>query len=325
MTRSTSGRGSVGRNCRAYGVSVSMKRRWPSAKTTSKASELLPEPLGPVTTQSLPCGTRHDTSFRLCSRACATVIASGRLRSSFVTRGALARRDDAPAVRPAAGAEVDDPVRLRDDGEVVLDDQHRRSALDERVERLDDLRRVLGVEPGARLVDDEDRPRGVAGERPRELEPLCLAARERRDRLAEREVAEPDADEGPEHPLDDVVAVVPRGEEKERLVDGHREHVGDVLARAAARDRHREHLRGEPLPLADGAEQHHVGQELHLDGLVALARARLAASLAGDVEGEVCRRQAPAPGLRLVREARPDPIPGLRVRRRVATRGAAER
>ena len=76
VTRSTSGRGSVGRNCRAYGVSVSMKRRCPSAKTTSNASELLPEPLGPVTTHSFPCGIVHDTSFRLCSRACSTAIAS---------------------------------------------------------------------------------------------------------------------------------------------------------------------------------------------------------------------------------------------------------
>ena len=60
-TASTSGRGMVGRNWRAYGVSVSRKRRWPSAKTTSNASVLLPEPLGPVTTVSAPWGiaTRH--------------------------------------------------------------------------------------------------------------------------------------------------------------------------------------------------------------------------------------------------------------------------
>ena len=86
VTRSTSGRGMVGKNWRAYGVSVSRKRRCPSANTTSNASELLPEPLGPVTTVSLPCGISTDTSLRLCSRARTT------LKLRFPTARADGRR-----------------------------------------------------------------------------------------------------------------------------------------------------------------------------------------------------------------------------------------
>jgi hypothetical protein len=53
-----------------------MKRRCPSAKTTSKASDDFPEPLGPVTTHSFPCGILQEISFKLCSRACSTHTAS---------------------------------------------------------------------------------------------------------------------------------------------------------------------------------------------------------------------------------------------------------
>src|SRR5215472_5385612 len=54
-----------------------MKRRWPSAKTTSNANDDLPEPLGPVTTVRAPCGMEHEMLLRLCSRACSTPMATG--------------------------------------------------------------------------------------------------------------------------------------------------------------------------------------------------------------------------------------------------------
>ena len=53
-----------------------MKRRCPSAKMTSKASDDLPEPDGPVTTTSLPSGTSVETPLSVCSRACSMWIAS---------------------------------------------------------------------------------------------------------------------------------------------------------------------------------------------------------------------------------------------------------
>ncbi len=103
--------------------------------------------------------------------------------------------------------------------------------VDERVQRAHDVGRVLRVKAGARLVDDEQRPLGVLGERARELEPLRLAARERRERLSEREVAEPDPHDGVERPAQDVVAIAGGVEERQRLVDAHREDVGDRSGR----------------------------------------------------------------------------------------------
>ena len=69
-------------------------------------------------------------------------------------------------------------------------------AVDEPVEDLEQLLDVGEVEPGRRLVEDVQRPPG----RPprqlgRQLDPLRLAARQRRRRLAEMDVAEPDVEQ----------------------------------------------------------------------------------------------------------------------------------
>src|SRR4029450_8222879 len=84
-----------------------------------------------------------------------------------------------------------DPVRRGDDVEVVLDHDHAVALLDEAVEDLDQLRDVVEVEARRRLVEQEEEPPAARLEAlPRELEALRLAARERVERLAEREVAE---------------------------------------------------------------------------------------------------------------------------------------
>ena len=113
----------------------------------------------------------------------------------------------------------------------MLHHDHGGAAFDELVERADDVRGVLCMEACARLVDDEERARGLARERTRELQALRFAARERRERLAERQVAEADLHERLERALEDVVAVLLRREERERLLDRHREHVGDRPSR----------------------------------------------------------------------------------------------
>jgi hypothetical protein len=59
------------------------------------------------------------------------------------------------AARP--GPEVDDPVGRANDVEVVLDDDDARPFVDEGVSARRRTR-VLRVQPGARLVDDEERP-----------------------------------------------------------------------------------------------------------------------------------------------------------------------
>jgi len=67
----------------------------------------------------------------------------------------------APVVVPAAvvagaGAEVDDPVGVRHDRLVVLDDDDRLAGVDEPVEQGEQLLDVGEVQAGGRLVEDVD-------------------------------------------------------------------------------------------------------------------------------------------------------------------------
>src|SRR5688572_19914847 len=66
----------------------SRKRRCPSAKSRSKASVLLPEPLTPVITTNLSRGMETERFLRLCSRAPMMSMASsgaGRCLAQLLT------------------------------------------------------------------------------------------------------------------------------------------------------------------------------------------------------------------------------------------------
>ena len=137
------------------------------------------------------------------------------------------------------------------------------------------------MQAGGRLVEDVERPAGrdlrqLAGE----LDALRLAAGERRGRLAEADVVEPDVVQRLQLALDlrDVL------EEVERLLDGHRQHVGDRLALEA----HLERLAVVALAVALLAGHVDVRQEVHLDLDLPVAAADLAAP-ALDVEREAAR------------------------------------
>ena len=117
----------------------------------------------------------------------------------------------------------------------------------------------------------------------RELDALRLAARERRRRLAELDVVEADVVQRLQPPAQLGLLA----EELERLLDRHRQHVGDRRALVADVER----LAVVALALADLARHVHVGQEVHLDADHPVARARLAAA-ALDVEREAPRRVA---------------------------------
>src|SRR6185369_3350058 len=88
--------------------------------------------------------------------------------------------------------------------------------------------------------------------------------------LAERDVAEADLDEDLEGPRDLRVVL----EEQERLLGGHREHVGDALPLVADLER----LGLEPVAAALLAGHGHGSQKLELDELRAAAAAGLAAT-----------------------------------------------
>src|SRR5580693_8418205 len=104
--------------------------------------------------------------------------------------GRSALEDDPATVVAGTGTEIDDPVGVRHDRLVVLDDDDRLARVDEPVEQAEKLLDVGEMEASSRLVEDVGAtllPQ-VGGE----LEPLPLAARQRRERLTEAEVAQPD-------------------------------------------------------------------------------------------------------------------------------------
>src|SRR5262245_43825078 len=137
------------------------------------------------------------------------------------------RRDEASAAASALRAEVDHPVGAADHVEVVLDHDHRVAGLDQAVEHAEQLAEILEVEARGGLVEDVDRAaRRGARQLARELDALRLAARQRRRRLTELEVAE--ADFGERADARDHRRLVL--EHAERLVDGEVEHLGDVEA-----------------------------------------------------------------------------------------------
>ncbi len=199
----------------------------------------------------------------------------------------------------------------------MLDDDHRVALVDEPVQHVEQLAHVLEVEAGRRLVEDVERAsRGPLAELARELDPLRLASREGRCRLAELDVAEPHVVERLQDAGDTRLVL----EERQRLLDRHVEHVGDRMPL----ERDVERVAVVAAALARLARDVDVGQEMHLDLEGAVALARLAAA-AGDVEGETSRLVAPHAGVGRRCEQLPDPVEDLGVRRRVRARCAADR
>ena len=154
----------------------------------------LPRPLPRPPAGRPPPRTSRPTAARAARRA-GRGRGTRRSPSPWPGRDLLGRAlgDDPAAAIAALRSEVDDPVGRLDDVEVVLDDEDRVAAVDQPMEDLEQLLDVGEVEPGRRLVEDVQGPPG----RPprqlgRELDPLRLAARQRRRRLAEVDVAEPD-------------------------------------------------------------------------------------------------------------------------------------
>ena len=227
------------------------------------------------------------------------------------------RRDHLAARLAALGAEVDEPVGLLDHVQVVLDDEHGVARVDEPLQHLEQLLDVREVQAGRRLVEDVERAPGRdLAQLRRELHALRLAAGERRRRLAELHVVEPDVVQRLQAPaqLRDL------GEEAQRLLDGHVQHVRDGLALEA----HLERLAVVALAVARLARDVDVGQEVHLDLDRPVALARLAAP-AADVEREAAGLVAAHLRLGRERVQLADVREQVGVRRGVRARRAADR
>src|SRR5438876_5216791 len=131
--------------------------------------------------------------------------------------------DDAATLLAAFGTEVDHAVRGRDDVQVVLDDDDGIAPVHEALQRGDELCDVRHVQPRRGLVEHEDGPpEGGRGELGGQLDPLCFATGERRARLPELEIHEPDLREEVERPPHRRVY----HEELEYFVDRTGDYVG---------------------------------------------------------------------------------------------------
>src|SRR5690606_27164512 len=111
-----------------------------------------------------------------------------------------------------------------------------------------------------------------------------------------------------------------RGEELDRLIDIHREHVAD----AAFAQPDVERLAVEAPSFATLAEHFHVRQKAHLDGLLALACAGFAAATGG-VEAEAARTPSADAGFARVGEEPADRVPETDVSGRAGARCLADR
>ena len=162
-------------------------------------------------------------------------------------------------------------IRRLDDVEIVLDDDHRIAAVHEPLQDEEQLVDVRRVQSRRRLVEDVERlARAAPRQLRRELDALRLTARERRRRLSEADVTEPNVADDLELARDARHVC----KELHRLVNRHVEHLGDGLALVM----HLKRLAVVACALADLAWNVDIGEELHLDLEDAVAPTRLTAS-----------------------------------------------
>jgi len=71
-------------------------------------------------------------------------------------------RNDTPATLAAFGAQVDDPVRLFDDIQIVLNDQNGVAEIHEPLEDVQELAHIIEMQAGGGLIENVDGPAGLA-------------------------------------------------------------------------------------------------------------------------------------------------------------------
>ena len=90
-----------------------------------------------------------------CDRVSAQVASRHRgLAVHDIARSTL--RDDTTPFDAAARAHINDPVSATDQVQVVLDDEDRRSALNEVLEHVQEDLHIIRVQADRRLVEDEE-------------------------------------------------------------------------------------------------------------------------------------------------------------------------
>ena len=230
----------------------------------------------------------------------------------------------------ALGAQVDDPVGRAHHVEVVLDDHQRMAGVEQLAQRAHQLGDVVEVQPGGRLVEQEQlallrrrlaRARSRIGQEAGQLEPLRLAARQRGHRLAQAHVVQADIDDRLQ-PRDHLAVGL---EPVRRLGHGQLQHVGHADSWCGPRTIFASRISAaEALAVAVRAAQVDVAEELHLHMLEARAAAGGAAAVAG-VEAEHAGGVAALARDRRLGKELADLVPGTDIAGRVGARGLADR
>ena len=224
--------------------------------------------------------------------------------------------DERAAAAAALRAEVDDVIAGLDHVEVVLDNQHGVAAAGELAKHAHEPFAVGDVQAGRRLIQHVERLAGrCAGKLGRQFDALGLAAGERRGGLPQPDVAQTHVVEGLQLARDARIG----GEEVQRFLDGHIEHVGDGFALIE----HFQRFAVIALALADLARHVDIRQKVHLDAQNAVAGTGFAAP-AAHVEGEAVLLVAARLGFRRGGEDLADHVKQAGVGGRVAARGAAD-
>ncbi len=296
---------------------------------------------GPVDDDRIACGVLDSAELLLPRhRQFGTTLAphSSQLllelgqRPSGMRVGALhdllrrALRDDHAALLAALGTEIDDPVGRAHHVEVVLDDDQRIARVEQPAESSEQLRDIVEVQAGCRLVEKKQVPGAcfpvsLPGQVASELQSLGLATGQRRHGLAEPQVAETDGCKR----LEALEHLAITGEVSHRLRDRHVQHVRDAARRpGAAHHLHLQRLRAIPASVAVGTAQVHVREKLHLDVLEAIAGAGWTTAGAG-IEAERADRVATLDRDGFGREALSDRVEGAHVARGIRAGGAPDR
>ena len=186
--------------------------------------------------------------------------------------------DDLAAELACAGADVDDVVGGADRALVVLDDDHGVADVAQALERADQLLVVALVQADRRLVEDVENADQARADLCREADPLRLAARKRRRRALQREVADADGVEEMQ-----ALGDLADDEARDRALGLGQLELVDPFERTASRelgvfvdveaaDRDREHLGTQAGALAGrtGLQRHQ-----RLDALARVLRVRV--------------------------------------------------
>ena len=175
------------------------------------------------------------------------------------------------ALATAFRTDVDKPVGLADNVEIVLDDDDGVATVYELLQHLHQYADILEVQTRGGLVEYIHGLAGVTLRQFRgQLYALTLTAREGGGGLAQLDIAQTyilyalDLSEYVGHVLEELYG----------LIDGHVEHVGYRLALIA----HLQCFTVVALAMTVFARYLYVGQEVHLNGLVAVATTGFAAA-----------------------------------------------